>query len=72
MILNKKILLKLKEPENNSISLDLCKELEIQQASLFRRVEKATKNFRTNSIVQEFLKKHFPNEEIFEPQKETV
>lgn len=66
MILKKEVLKKLKLKENNGLSLDLCKILNCQQKSLFLRIDKATDNFRTNAIVQSFIKTHFPNEKIFE------
>jgi len=75
MIIKKEILQKLMEDDFNELSLELSRILKCRQQSLFTRIRQCTMNFRTNSIVQEFIKSNleklgFTEDEIFEKLEE--
>lgn len=60
-----KILKKIRK--DNIMSLELCIRLDIQQAALFRRIDRGSKTLFNDMRLSQYLKdKGFSNEEIFE------
>lgn len=55
--------------KDNIMSLELCIRLDIQQAALFRRIDRGSKTlFNDMRLSQYLIDKGFSNEEIFETE----
>jgi len=58
--------------QDNDMTLDLAKKLQLQQIAVFVRIDRKSKTFRHDIRVIEFLKeKGFSNDEIFETEPVT-